>query len=58
MLLVIRTSIPLKIACDDALAHVVSLISHQGQPPEHIQDDVSPQMDIGYGVFYASIQLR
>ena len=50
----IRTSTPSKVAREDApdLVPVESSI-YQGEAPEHVRDDDSPQMDIDYAVFDA-----
>ena len=54
----IRTSTPSKVACEDAPDPVpVESPIHQGEAPEHVQGDDSPQLDIDYAVSDA-FQLR
>ena len=54
----IRTSTPSKVAREDAPDPVpVESPIYQGEAPEHVQEDDSPQMDIDYAVSDA-FQLR
>ena len=47
----IRTSTPSKVAREDAPDPVpVESPIYQGEAPEHVQEDDSPQMDIDYAV--------